>query len=176
MFSSLLTQISEVAALGYFWLLFLNPLNSTGVRQDKPQRVFNTKWEKKQSVYHILHPQSKGKKRFFVLKIWLWVKVAVGGCAWNRRCVSSVQLTQMFWCVELRLALSVPPQRGKKKFRHVIGAKVHFRSRILTFEANLEVLKVSWHTGQTQDSYSCMGSGKKKKTTLFKTADDSRTL
>lgn len=72
-----------MAALGYVCLLVLNPLNSTGVRQAEPQRLFTMK-SKKVSVYHSappIIPPVNGRKTLICAEMPLWVGATIGGCA-----------------------------------------------------------------------------------------------
>lgn len=123
MFSPLLTQISKTAALGYVWLLFLNPLNSTRDRQAEPQQVFTMKSMKGICLSQSTPPVN-GQKTLLCAEMRPWVGAAMGGCAWNE--IGGMQLIQMFWR-EFYLSLSMPLQR-KKKFRHVIWTKLHFKN------------------------------------------------
>lgn len=97
---------------------------------------------KKVSVYHSPPPQSMDEKRVFVLKGRRGSVLPREDVPEMKSAASSVRHaadTTVLMCGVKPGSVSATTER--KKFRHVVGTKVHFKSRMWTIKANQRSFK-----------------------------------
>lgn len=85
-----------MAAPGYVWLLFPNPLNSTAIRQPKLQLVFSP-WNWKGICLSQHSLKSPNEKEAFVLKCHLWTGMTLEAMPVS---VWDMHIMQPCWCWE----------------------------------------------------------------------------